>query len=205
MKNRLEVTEGFFFLFGRRSAARYLEFEHFLAGGFLWWLRAYIAERRLVWNTKGHVEAAGPKFETLYKQWSDLNTLATFGKIFAEPAVEKVARLTDIGIPLPVIRNWALNGHIDQDGSIVDKDSRVKLLLTRVLGSTWHTLTAVTATLFLTYSWALQGPISRKTLASLLILVVFGLFASLMNSRSFSALPPSPEVKSRIENLLDRG
>ncbi len=192
-----QTFERFLHGFRCETRARYLQFESALAGAFYWHLRALVARRQLELATRGQSEAEGPRYEQLYEQWNHFDTVVLFGKAFGKEGLRNIQALHDSGIPTPVIRNWVVHGHIDQNGLFVDKDHPLKAVVTRVLGWTWHGLTLITVTLFLTYAWALDGPAFRKLAASILVISVFGVLATLMNSRSLSALPPSRDIRER--------
>lgn len=192
-----ETFERFLHEFRCKTRARYLEFESALAGAFYWYLRAWVARKQLEFATSGHSEAEGLRYEQIYKRWNDLDTVVLFGRAFHKEALRNIQALHDSGIPAPVIRNWVVHGHIDRNGLFVDENSPLKNILTRVLGWTWHVLTLLTVTLFLTYAWALDGPASRKIAGSILVITVFGALATLMNSRSLSALPPPCDIRER--------
>lgn len=202
MKDKIETTREFFDLHMPRRAAKYLEIEGMLTGGLLWKLRAIAAERRLARHTAGQFEATGEVYEQLCGTWRNVENTASLGKPFDDSALRNIQRIKDKGVPEPYIRNWVLNGHIGSDGTFVTRHSGPKLLITRVLGWTWHALTAITTFLFLVYTWALPGNFPNKLVATLLVLCFFGVLSILMNSQSLSALPPSNRVWSRLKKAV---
>lgn len=202
MIKKIDATPKFLRLHASRPVAKYLELESLLAGGFLSRFRAMAAERRLARHTEGQWEASGPEYEHLYDELNELQNAALLGKSFGDDAMRNIQKIRDAGISEPYIRNWVVNGHINAAGLVVKRDSEPRINLTRVLGWVWHALTAFTTLLFLVYALALPGPLLNKLFAIVLILSVFGVLSSLMNSQSLSALPPSSQARSRLKKIV---
>jgi len=170
----------------------FLAFEGLVTGGFLWRIRAWLAERTLYHSTKDQFEASGEEFEKRYKAWQALYETARFGTTLRGKKVLQATlrRLTRAGVCEPKLRTWIINGYLGTDGQLRNRDWTQQDRFTSALGWAWHLLVAVTSILFLTLTWTLPGALLVKFIVTMVLTVFFLLMSALMNSVSLSRLPP---------------
>lgn len=177
----------------------FLAFEGLITGGIIWRVRAWFAERALLRRTKKQYEASGEEFEKCYEVWQALSDTAKLGTVLkqSEDLKATVDRLKAAGVCEPRLRTWIINHHLGADGQLRTRDWTEIDRLTHALGWAWHTLVAITATLFLALAWALPGSLLITLAVTVFLVFYFLLMSALMNSVSLSRLPP-PEVFATV-------
>lgn len=183
-------TWEFFRLLRLNPRALYLLVETIITGGLSWRIRAWQAEKKVAQITSGMFEAKGDEYRSAYRDWQDVEEQARFGMTLSKEGKINVQKMLDAGVSEPQIRTWVVNGHMNRDGIIKYRHYNVENKTVFLLGWIWHGLVVVSAFLFVVYAWVLPGPIWKKSVVTLIVVVFFSLMGILMNATSISALPP---------------